>query len=103
MHPTMVSDILQEAVQQQVDRGDMALTKKDLVAILCHLRPEMKASPVQVHDSLTVRDLHVLIREKLYVLPPASSSVQGVAPASLQAARDSLLLDAPKDLPRIGF
>ena len=98
MHPTMVSDGgLQEAIQQQVDRGDMALTKKDLVAILLHLRPDMTVSAVQVFDLLTVRDLHVLIRESLYILPTLSSS-------PIQAPQgDSLLLNGPKDLPRIGY
>ena len=94
MHPTIAHEgLLQEAIQQQVDRGDMALMKKDLVAILLHLRPDMTVSAVQVYDLLTVRDLHVLIRESLYILPTLSSS-------PIQAPQgDSLLLNGSKDLP----
>lgn len=57
---------IHRAIQQQVDRGDLALTKNDLVAILMRLRPEAGNSPQAIRDSLTVRDLTVLIRESLY-------------------------------------
>jgi len=69
-HVTQGGDpVLWQAIQHQVDRGDLGLTKNDLVAIVMRLRPEMTSSPVAVREALTVRDLIVLIRESLYITP----------------------------------
>jgi hypothetical protein len=78
--------VLWQAIQHQVDRGDLALTKNDLVAIVMRLRPEMKSSPLAVREALTVRDLIVLIRESLYVTP-----------LSLGAGAPTTLLESKKD------
>ena len=84
--------VLLQAIQHQVDRGDLALTKNDLVAIVMRLRPEMKSSPVAVRDALTIRDLIVLIRESLYVTP-----------LPLGKGAPTTLLESKKDPLRIGI
>lgn len=69
-----------EIAKAQVQRGDAALTKADLVAIVLRLKNEID---INRYAQLTVKDLNVLIRSLIYAPPPAAVSL------SLEQSRNS--------------